>query len=289
MNLATIMILGLLAVEMSDKVPDQWLESSESVTVEQDIVYGKGGGRDLKLALFRPANTPLSESPAIVFVHGGGWRKGSPRQFSRQAYLLAERGYVSVCIEYRLSSEAIFPAAIEDVKAAIRWMRANAPKYHVNPDKIAVAGGSAGGHLALLAGTSADEPELEGTGGNNDQSSKVAAVVAFNPVSRLIGLENEVVDMFMGGSYEDVPENFRLATPSTFLDMNDPPMLILHGRADETVPYHDSEVFVNMLMALGVEVEFFGVDGQGHGWFNAHPHFEETSEVMFKFMDKHLK
>ena len=136
----------------ADKRPKRELKIPPNVTVQRDVVYGKGGGRDLHLDLFVPKDKSAVR-PGIVFIHGGGWSGGSRGQFQRQAAYLAGKGYVGACIEYRLSSEAKYPAAVEDCKCAVRWMRANAKRLHIDPKRIAVCGGSAGGHLASLLGS----------------------------------------------------------------------------------------------------------------------------------------
>ena len=132
---------------------DPPFQQPDTVQVKRDIVYGKGGGRDLKLDLFLPKQGE-EPRPGIVFVHGGGWQGGSRAAFQRQAAYLAGKGYVGACIEYRLSGEATFPAAIEDCKCAVRWLRANAGTYKVDPERIAACGGSAGGHLVCRVMTS---------------------------------------------------------------------------------------------------------------------------------------
>ncbi|MGC9329302.1 MAG: endonuclease/exonuclease/phosphatase family protein, partial [Candidatus Hinthialibacter sp.] len=147
-----------------------------TVQVEEDVVYGKGGGRDLKMNLFYPKEKGEGR-PGIVFVHGGGWISGTRDHFQRQAVYFANQGYVCMCIEYRLSREALFPAAVEDAKCAVRWMRAHAETYGVDPGKIAASGGSAGGHLAAMLGVTKKEDGLEGSGGSDEFSSRPNLVV----------------------------------------------------------------------------------------------------------------
>ena len=265
------------------------LKSIENVSVESNLVYGKGGERDLKLTLYYPIEGE-GPYPAIVFIHGGGWRAGHPGHFARQAMYLTANGYVCACIEYRLSTEAIFPAAIEDSKCAIRWMRGYAAKqYRVDPERIAVGGGSAGGHLALLAGTSGGVQELEGTGGWREFSSRVQLVIAYNPACEFIGKTNAAVTAFLGGTYEEAPERYHQATPETYLDGSDPPMLLLHGTEDKIVPYRESVDFVAALKALGLEAQLYTEEGAGHGWFNRPPHFEPTAEALKHCLDKHFR
>jgi acetyl esterase/lipase len=159
---------------------------SAEIVVEENLTYGKGGDTELKLDLARPQGE--GPFPAIVFIHGGGWYQGGRQAYRTQIEQAAARGYVAATISYRLmqfdqenrettTAAPIFPAQIHDAKAAVRWLRANAKKYTLDPERIGVWGSSAGGHLGALLGTSGDVEELEGSGGNLDQSSRVQAVV----------------------------------------------------------------------------------------------------------------
>jgi acetyl esterase/lipase len=292
-----MLLRGLVALVMVSLVSsvaevrgDDFLNNLEKAGyVEARMVFGTGGGRDLRLDIYPPSEKE-GPFPAVVFVHGGGWRAGHPGHFSRQAMYLAANGYVCACIEYRLSGEAPFPAAIEDVKCAVRWLRAEGTKhFSVDPDRIAVSGGSAGGHLALLAATSGGVVELEGAGGWQEYSSNVQCAVAFNPASSFDNFHIKVVQAFMGGTYEDVPGNYRKASPATWLDESDPPVLILHGTEDKTVPYSHSVTFIEKLKEHGVEAELYSEQGEGHTWFSFPPYFVPTTAALKKFLDKHLK
>ena len=218
---------------------------SDNVAMLEGVVYGKGGGRDLKLYLFAPKDRKASH-PGIVFVHGGAWKKGSPAMYFRQAAYMASKGYVGASIEYRLSEEAAFPAAVEDAKCAVRWMRANAKRYRIDPDKIAAVGGSAGGHLVGMLGVMNEEDGLEGTGGHAGYSSKVNAVVAFYGVFDFLklGVKNPegAIAAFLGGLPDEVPEVYKQASPITYVDKSDAPFLLLHGTADKLVPIEDDAI-----------------------------------------------
>ena len=282
--------IASLAVTVPEVKGDDFLKSLEKAAyVEARMVFGTGGGRDLRLDLYLPSEKD-GPFPGVVFIHGGGWRAGHPGHFSRQAMYLAANGYVCACIEYRLSGEAPFPAAIEDVKCAIRWLRAEGTKhFNVDPERIAVSGGSAGGHLTLLAATSGGVEELEGSGGWQEYSSRVQCAVAFNPVSSFDDFHIKVVKDFMGGSYEEVPGNYRKASPATWLDESDPPVLILHGKEDKTVPYSQSLTFIEKLEEYGIEAELYTEQGMGHTWFSFPPYFVPTTTALKNFLDKHLK
>ncbi len=260
--------------------------------MQRNLVYGQGSGRDLHLDLFRPRDA-AGARPAVVFLHGGGWRSGNKGQFARQSAYLAGKGYVCACAEYRLSGEAKFPAAVEDAKCAMRWMRSQAEELKVDPERIAVAGGSAGGHLALMVAASAGVKELEGQGGHAQFGSQANAVVGFNPVADFSGMARArravpLLASFLGVEYEQNPDVYAKASPVTYVDEKHPPCLILHGDEDQTVPYEQSVAYIEKLKALGVEAELFTAEGAGHGFFNRDPWYQPTLEKMEAFLGKHL-
>jgi len=256
--------------------------------MKTDIVYGKGGGRDLLLDLFSPKESG-SDRPAIVYIHGGGWRGGNRSQFYRQAAHLAAKGVVGACVEYRLSGEATFPAAVHDVKCAVRWLRANADDVGVDPDRVGAAGGSAGGHLAAMLASTPHIAELEGEGGHPGHSSAVQLLVPFNPATDMRSFEhrsggsNAVTD-FLGGSPEDAPDAYDLASPIHHITADHPPTLLFHGTGDTTVPFSHSSEYEARLEQLRVRVELFAAEGAPHGFFNSSPHFETTLQRMEEFV-----
>jgi acetyl esterase/lipase len=288
--LAIVGTAVLLAQQKRAEVPPFKLPAG--VTIDHDLVYARYGSRELKLDLYRP-ESGAGPFPGIVFIHGGGWRAGTRTQFRRQAAYLATKGFVSVSIDYRFSEEAAYPAALYDSKAAVRWIRANAARYKVNPDKIAASGGSAGGHLAALLGTTGDVRTLEGNGGNPGFSSRVQAVVAFNGVYDFVSLSQEalkrqqienVVFPFLGGSINKVPEVWVQASPVAHVSRNSPPFLILHGTGDTTVPYQQALEMQRDLRSVGVRAELYSAKGANHGFFNRPPFYEPTLQRMERFL-----
>ena len=217
------------------------LNAQDKYEVFEGLTYATYGDRELKLDLFKPKDMtgPL---PTIVGIHGGGWRKGTRKNFGRAARYFAERGYVIVSIEYRLSGEAPFPAHIQDCKAAVRWLRANAAEYGVDPTRIGAMGHSAGGHLAALLATSAGVEELEGAGGNQEFSSAIQAAVPMGAQSdfetpRIRALTaqpggSEIWINFLGGSLDEREAIYQLASPHHHLDAEDPPMMFITGEKD---------------------------------------------------------
>src|SRR5262245_22566617 len=184
------------------------------IRTECDLIYGKGGDTELRLDLAMPKNDS-GPFPAVVFLHGKGWRAGNRQEMNHFIEGVARQGYVGVTVTYRLVPSARFPAQIEDCKAAVRWLRANAAKYKINPERIGAVGFSAGGHLACLLGASGPNDGLEGNGGNPEQSSRVQAVVSFfGPTDFTTrdwpaDLEKEVIIPFLGGTFADKPDVYR--------------------------------------------------------------------------------
>ena len=214
------------------KLPDAVVASLES---HSDLVYARYGDREMALDLYRP-KTEGPPRPAIVCIHGGGWFKGERSSMTNLAMAFASRGYVAVTISYRLSGEAKFPAAIQDAKASVRWLRGEAKTFGVDPEKIGVTGLSAGGHLAALLATSAGVAELEGDGGHADQSSAVQTCLAMGAQSdleseRIARLSGKTDDpfyrTFLGDSQTAIPATYALASPRHHLDKADPPLLFM--------------------------------------------------------------
>jgi acetyl esterase/lipase len=191
----------------------------DGVELELDLVYARYRTRELRLDLFRP-KTGRGPFPAVVYIHGGGWRGGSKAAFGRQAVHMAAKGFVGAYIEYRLSGEVTWPAAIHDAKAAVRWVRADGAKHGIDANRIGAAGGSAGGHLASLLGTTHRLRKLGGDGGHAGVSSRVQSVAAFNPASDFPDFAksrnenaNSAVTAFLGRPFSDDAEQTRRRHP----------------------------------------------------------------------------
>ncbi len=262
------------------------------VSAESNVVYARYGSRELQLDLYSPSSG-AGPFPGVIFIHGGGWSAGNRNAFRRQAAYLASHGFVCATIEYRLSKEAPYPAAMYDCKASVRWMRANAAHNRLNPDEIAASGGSAGGHLAAMLGTTGDVRSLEGDGGNARFSSRVQAVVAFNGVFDFVSLWSrtkqpqavrDAVLPFLGGALDQIPEVWLEASPVAHAGIGCPPFLLLHGTADKTAPYQQSLEMQKALQDVGVRAELYAAQGADHGFFNRPPYFEPTLLRMEQFL-----
>ncbi|MFH1718544.1 MAG: alpha/beta hydrolase [Planctomycetota bacterium] len=231
-----------------------------------DVEYGTGGERKLQLDLYLPKGRTKA-TPAIIFIHGGAWKAGKRSDMKFYCVKFAEKGYVTATVTYRLTGEAPFPAAVHDVKCAIRWLRANAAKYQVDPEHIVVSGNSAGGHLSMMIGYS-DDPSLEGSGGNNGLSSRVCAVVNFYGPTDLttdFARKQGVVEDFMGGKmFDEASDAYKLASPLFSLTQDDPPTLIFHGTIDSTVPIVQADKLADKLKELGIDYVYERYDGWPH-------------------------
>jgi acetyl esterase/lipase len=207
--------------------------------------------------------------------------------------LVAAGDYVGFSVEYRLSNVATWPAQIHDCKAAIRWIRANADKYGVDPERIGVWGSSAGGHLVSMLGTSGGVKELEGENGSPDASSQVACVVDYCGPSDFLAFAEKnprvdhaasAISKLLGGSISELKNLAKQASPITHASSDDPPFLVVHGTKDDVVPIDQAERFYAALKKADVDATIVRIDGGGHGIRGA-----EVSRRVRAFLDKHLR
>ena len=261
--------------------------------IYRDLAYVSDGHERQKLDLYIPDD---GESlPLIIWVHGGAFLMGSKVDHVPLAYLNA--GYAVASINYRLSQHAIFPAQIEDVKAAVRWLRANAETYRLDPNRIGAWGESAGGHLVAMLGTTGKIDTFD-IGENLDVSSQVQVVVDhFGPTDFLLmdsqrlpdGMVHDTPDspesLLVGGPIQEYKDGVARANPITYITQDAPPFLIIHGDNDPLVPYQQSVLLNNALVAAGVPVSFYTVMGEGHGNFED----PKVSELTMSFFEQHLK
>ena len=240
----------------------------------RDLVYSRVDGKDLLLDLYLP-DGQAAPVPVIMWVHGGAWRKGDKSGVRLLPHLLS-RGYAMASINYRLSQEAIFPAQIYDCKAAVRWLRANAGAYGLDPARIGAWGSSAGGHLVALLGTSGGVAELEGAGGNPGFSSRVQAVCDWFGPSDFLRMDDTPGNMMhdapdspesqlVGGPIQENPDAVARANPITYISGDEPPFLIMHGDQDRTVPPAQSQLLYDALRAACADVALHFLAGAGHG------------------------
>ena len=234
--------------------------------------------------MFTPPDA-RTDRTAVLLIHGGGWQNGDRGQLRGYGIQLARYGYVCVCPEYRLSGENIWPAQIHDVKAALRWLRANAAALGVDAEKIAVSGNSAGAHLALMLAATPNVPVFDGKGGNAGTSSSCAAVIAIYPPTALrIGEIGDAVANLFGGKASREAQD--AASPITYVHRHFPPTLLIHGNADDIVPVEASFSMYRSLSEVGAPVELHVYDGAPHA-FDVLPEFgHQLTDIMALFLDR---
>ncbi len=236
-----------------------------------DIPYAQAQGHALALDLHMPAG--IAHPPLVVYLHGGAWRAGSKAEYPK---FLVEHGYAVASVEFRASTEARFPANVQDIKAAIRFLRAQEKQYGYRTARIAIAGSSSGAHLAALVGTTNGLAELEGSeGACLQQSSAVQAIVSWYGASDLstilaqstpfgVSVREPALKLLLGGLPDEVPELAKLASPVTHIDAHDPPALLLHGDQDRQMPINQTLELEAAYRRAGLSVELMVLDGAGH-------------------------
>src|SRR4051794_5857538 len=263
----------------------------EGVDFQRDIEYANPDGQHLQLNLARPKEG-TGPFPAVVCIHGGGFRAGSREGYNGLILKLAQDGYVAVTVSYRLAPKYQFPAAVQDTKAAVRWLRANAKVNAIDPDRIGVTGGSAGGHLAVFLGVTSDVKEFEGDQ-NPGFSSRVNCVVDVYGPSDFTKSYGKSVDaaqvlpLWLGGDLAAARQGHMPASPLNWVAPNAAPTLCIHGTKDTYVHHEQSEWLVERLKSSGVEAELLLLEGAGHGFKGADA--ERADKAMLEFFAKHLK
>jgi len=291
MTLRHWLLLVVVAVTIARDAAAQ-----DIVPDKADVQYAIVNGISLKLDLYFPRNAP-KPYPVVMFIHGGGWSGG--KKTNNRADFMVLHGYAVVSIDYRLSGQALFPAQVYDCKGAVRWIRAQAAKYELDPDRIGVFGSSAGGHLVALLGATSTADSLEGrVGGNLQFSSAVRAVCDwYGPTNFLTICDypsavNHCADdspeaKLIGGAIKANLAKAIAASPITYVSGDEPPFLILHGTNDMAVPFQQSVELDSALRQAGAEVVFKPIVGAGHD----DPAFESDSveSTIVAFFDRHVK
>ncbi len=283
--------IGVVALVIAAAAWGRTACAAGDVVFEKGIEYSNPDDQHLQLDMARPRGG--GPFPAVICIHGGGFRAGTREGYDGLIKKLAEHGYVAVTVSYRLAPKYPFPAAVHDVKAAVRWLRTNAAKYHVDPERIGATGGSAGGHLAQFLRVTGGVKEFEGDGGNAEQSSRVACVVNFygpSDFTKSYGKSvdaAEVLPLFLGGNLEQARKKHIEASPLYWVTPDAAPTLCIHGTKDQYVEFAQAEWIVDKLKAAGVEAELLPMVGSMHGFKGD---VEEKAEAaMIAFFDKHLK
>jgi acetyl esterase/lipase len=286
-------VLFLIAFPVAAQTPEA------RYTVLSDIQYCTGAGKPLLMDIFKPVHPLSRPAPAVLWIHGGGWERGD-KNGNSGALLLANEGFVTASLFYRLSGDSPFPADIEDCKCAVRFLRANAQRFGIDPARIGVAGASAGGHLAELVATADEHAGLEGNGGWPGVSSRVVAAAAYYGVSDFTVGELEfqhhtgkVVVKLFRGTEKEKRELYRQASPLFYVSSGDPPLLLAHGEQDDLVPFDQSVRMAEACRKAGLPVEFIAVKNAGHDFEKAGegpiaPSVDEIHQRTILFFQRYL-
>jgi acetyl esterase/lipase len=296
-------VSGIALAETPASSPAKAGADNKPFVVERDIHYVPDGDASETLDIYLPKHADEKPLPLVIWIHGGGWRGGS--KAGCQFASLVGQGYAAASVEYRFSQRAVFPAQIQDCQAAIRFLRANADKYHFDKDHFGVGGDSAGGHLVALVGTSGGKHAFAPIGGNEEQSDRVQAVVDFygpadfETVMKQAEEDKNVRNIFKFNTPSDpysgligVPLNSDKAkgeavSPVHFVSKDNPPFLILHGDHDALVPLAQSKELVADLRGAGVEALLQVFPGSGHGGPAFHK--PKVQKLVKTFFDKYLR
>jgi acetyl esterase/lipase len=283
--------IGALAVCMGMVSGVTVKAAPPKLTIDQDIAYSKVGSRELKLDIARPAEGD-GPFPAVLVIHGGAWRQGNKADVRPILPQFVEHGFVAISPEYRFCPQNAFPAQIHDVKAAVRWLKVNAKKYRIDPDRIGAMGFSAGGHLAMMLGLTSPNDGLEGDVSAGAPDSRVKAVVNYFGPTDLAAKDipdicKPWVKDFLGGSPQDRPDAAAKASPLTFVSKDDAPVLTFQGTKDSLVPYTQAIKLADAMSSAGVPGRVELILGADHGWAGAE--MARTVNETFGFLDRYLK
>lgn len=301
-RLAILLLIASSAIAQQNPRPggrqQRQPQLPDTIEVKRNIAYAGTDNPRQKLDLYLPKKRATDKPlPVVVFIHGGGWRAGDKSSGAGNvSRFVASGDYAGVSVGYRLTNEAQWPAQIHDCKAAIRWIRGNAKELNLDPDKIAVWGSSAGGHLVSMLGTSGDVKELEGTLGSfTTNSSRVTCVVNYYGPEDFVTMVNKpsTIDrttkdypeaLLLGGRVQDVPEKAKAASPITYVSADDPPFLTAHGTKDPLVPYDQALELDTAMKKAGVSHLLIEMTNGGHGFRS-----EELDQRVKQFLDLHLR
>lgn len=271
-------------------------KAPNDVIFETDIAYRDGHERWV-LNVIRPRKQSTDPRAAIVLVHGGGWTGGTHYGFSRRGFMLAQQGYVVILPTYRMIKDGPFPACLHDVKNSVRWLRAHAKKYNVDPNRIGAYGNSAGGTLALTVALTANEADLEGDGSYGEFSSELQAVVCSGAVGdmrhkhhsrRAAAVYRNLAGALVRGTTEEqIQSVMRRASPSSHISKDAPPILLVHGAKDTVVFIDSTDEFHQRMKSAGATIEYLRFEDGTHGVMNQKS--QTTSPAMLKFFETHLR
>jgi acetyl esterase/lipase len=268
-------------------------QTPSNVVLQKDVVYRTVDGKTLKMDIAGP-KAGEGPFPAVLCIHGGGWRAGDKGEYTQALYGLSQQGYVAATVQYRLAPQSAFPAQIHDVKAAVCYLRSHAKELRIDPDRIGVMGGSAGGHLALLLATTDGADGLEPPDNvKAPVSSKVRAVVSLAGPTDLTKpypkASEYMVTGLIGKSRNEAPELYDKASPLKYVSKGDSPIFAVHGTKDELVPYDLLPEFEGACKKAGVPMELLTIPDGGHGSGGKPEAWAGAITKSVEFFNRHLK
>ncbi|MFQ6677056.1 MAG: alpha/beta hydrolase fold domain-containing protein [Fidelibacterota bacterium] len=279
------MALGFL--DLVDLKP----EKPDSIRVFKDLVYKETDQRSLRLDIYK-RNSITKLAPAIIFIHGGGWHKGDKDDYLVYCLSFAEKGYVTASLSYRFSQEAIFPAPLEDIICGIRWIKSHGDEYGIDSSRVALVGGSAGAHLAMMAAYTADELFFESKCNDEGISTEVQAIVnLYGPTDLTtdFAIAQEPTPRFLGSTYGENPDIYLKASPIHYISPDDPPTLTFHGTIDDIVPIYQGDILDKAMKQNGIYHEYHRLKGWPHTMDAAVPVNKYVQGIMTQFFEKWLR
>jgi acetyl esterase/lipase len=275
---------------LHEKIAWENASRADDIIETYDIEFGKGDGHPLLLDLYQPKDS-AGPHPGIILYYGGGWKRGDKDQLRVHAQHFARNGFVVAATQYRLRERGVWPKSIHDAKCAVRWMRAHAEQYGIDPNRIGVQGNSAGAYLALMVAYTPGVEEFEGDGGWPEQSSAVQAVVdIYGPAdfTEPVRRDHPLILAYMNGRYEDDPSRYERASPIRYVTPDTVPTCVIHGTVDMLVPVHQSDWLVEKLREQGVPHLYSRVDGWPHAMDFVLGVNEHTRALSLAFFKEHL-
>lgn len=287
-NAPTYLAIALKLEKLIDKEPAIPIGVEEIKNIEYKNIHGKS----LEIDIYRPKKLQ-GKVPLLVFIHGGGWRGGQRSDYKVYLLPFAEKGYITATVSYRLIKDGIYPASAEDISDAFRWLYQNGDNYGYDADKIAVIGGSAGSHLAMLAayGWENENYKNDSTGITSGKHRIKALVEIYGPtdLTTKYARKHKLVTDYLGTSYDKNPALFKQASPISYLDKNDPPTMILHGTSDQLVPISQADLLKAKLDSLGVPNIYYRLPGWPHTMDLSLRVNQYCQQKMDEFFNQYLK
>jgi len=277
-----------LAKQETPLIMDIARPTPDNVTQTMDVVFKHIDGIQLGLDVYQPSkdDTP---NPLILITHGGAWEAGDKALYRSYGIDFAALGYTVASVNYRLSGQAPFPAAIEDIRDSIVYLRKNATKFNIDPKRLVIFGSSAGGHLSAFTGLAANTPGASYLSGIDAKTIKaIISIYGVHDLTNPMYRDREYTQSFMGKSYADAPELYREASTISHVDKNDPPVLLIHGTLDNVAPVQDSDTLSQTLKDAGVPVTYDRIKGWSHLMDFFSPIGERTLWQCYNFLKTHV-